>query len=508
MAQKEEGRIVEQCWVMEGEDRVLMLNVTVDGLGDPLWTLFESKITKVRPLWEHRTRDSALIHSLVLGESTGQVVEAAVAESEDSGLPSGMSLSLGYQEEGEEAEKAERKPLPRQSRASSLARDRDGEEAILQGDIKKVPLHNVLQSIQMGKMTGRLAVRSEGNGVDIYFDDGEPIHATDGLDTGDEVVMDLISLRSGKFKFITDERTVDRTVKRRLDGLLMEAIALVDQSTYLEEEGLNNQSYLIARNPSISDEQFLEIIARGAPVDQMQQLAFFRAIGEHKMLLDVLRQKPLKRSEWVPIAFNLVTLNLMSVSDKPPAESRSTDNLAAADINLSALDVVLAPLTRPETGVLTFPALQYFLGLECFRYQYCGMPITLVVFGLTRNLNDPSPPDSRTIRKVMDVVKSSKRPIDILGHFQGLDFALVLPNTGTRSAAVFVQKLRDKIEESCLNQGGEGEAVRAVFGIAGIPENCSSIGQLVAAAGHAKRSAKTLDTEMVMFKGEMTDTTS
>ncbi|MBK9146063.1 MAG: DUF4388 domain-containing protein [Candidatus Melainabacteria bacterium] len=490
-AQKEANKIIEQYWSVEGQDRLLILTVTCDESGDPLWTLSESKITDTQALWEHRTSDTALIHTLILGESTGEVTASVSKNTSDFST----SISLRFENEARPDAKTEN---AKTTTSTHLAFE-NSEDAILQGDVRKVQLANVVQSIQMGKMTGRLAVRSEGTGVDIYFDDGEPVHATDGIDRGDEVLMDLICLTSGKFQFMQDERTTDRTVTRPLEALLMEAISLVDQSNFLEKEGFSRDAYLIPRNAAIDETELMSILSRGIPIDQNMQRQFLRSIGEFKQFTDVMRVKPLKRSEFVPVLFNLVTLNLLRISDKPPQIVGQGPALEEHAIDYRALEATLKPIMRPETGILTYPAFQFFLAQECYRYELCGIPASLVVFSI-RKIASEEPIVNLDVRDLMAAIASIKRPIDMLGHFQTFDYGIILPNTGTRSAAVFCQRVQDTVVSSEFSSGMKGSEVVLSFGIAGIPENCSSMGQLLPAADQAKKAAETSSSHLVLFQ--------
>lgn len=486
MAKKDPGRIIEQYWSVEGQDRLLNLRVTCDDEGDPQWTLSASNMMDTSTLWQHRTVDTGLIHNLILAESTGDI--SATTNSGGLSGDFGSSITLGPSAEEPDAYKGS-------TRTFKSAKDSENEqEAVLQGDIAKVQLPTVLQSIQMGQMTGRLAVRSEGRGVDVYFDEGEPVHASDGVDTGQDVILEMISLNVGKFRFIPDERTVERSINRRLDGLIMEAVTLVDQTTFLEQQqGLTGDAYLITRNPNMTREEFDAACAHGAPVDEVLQRALYREIGDYKKLLDVLRNKPLKRSEWVPIIFNLVTMNLISISDKPP-QARKQTQLLDAQVDIRTLEQVLKPCMRPETGILTYPAFQYFVAQECFRYELCGMPLSVVVFSIRRT-SDGNAADLAAVKEVMSIVNTIRRPIDMAGHFQMFDYGVVLPNTGTRSAAVFAQKLQESVAQSPISQN-----IVMCFGIAGIPENCKSMGQLLSAATEAKKHAESSASPVILYQ--------
>lgn len=503
MAQKTKNRTVEQHWSLEGQDRVLMLTCLDDETGAPNWSLSASTLIESEMLWQHRTTDTGLIHSLIYSESSGEVSLTEVSKEETSKLPQSISLGSRDDDDDEVEEKYESKAKTTSSKPLAKKTDEfaaDGKEAILAGDIAKIQLANVLQSIQMGKMTGRLAVRAEGKGVDVYFDEGEPLHASDGVDVGDEVILDMIQLSIGKFKFIPDERTVDRTIKMRLEQLLMEAITLVDQNAFLEKEGgLTHESYLINRNPAITLEEFNATIAKGNPVDERLQREIFRTIGEFRSLPDLLRMRPLKRSQWVPIIFNLHTLNLLGISDTPPQGGRKAGPIVEEQVDMKTLETALKPILRLETGILTYPVLQYFLALECYRFELCGMPLSLAVFSMKRKSNGETP-DTATIREVIAVIDANKRPIDMIGHYQMFDFAVLLPNTGTRSAAVFTQKVHEAVAAHEFSSGVPAGDVMMCFGIAGLPENCKNMGQLLSASGEAKKHAETSAAPVILYQ--------
>jgi hypothetical protein len=485
MAKKDPSRVIEQNWSVEGQDRLLNLRCVSDENGDPCWALSASTLMDTHTIWEHRTVDTGLIHSLISAESTGEI-SGSISESLTGDF--GASITLG-------TVTGEAEPVQSRTRTFSRQDKEDSDqEAVLQGDISKVPIPTVLQSIQMGQMTGRLAVRSEGRGVDVYFDEGEPVHASDGVDNGQEVILDMITLHVGKFRFLPDERTMERTINRRLDGLIMEAVTLMDQSSFLEQQqGMNGEAYLIARNPNMTEEEFDAVVCHGAPVDPVLQKQLYREIGDYKTLLDVLRSMPVKRSEWVPIIFNLVTLNLISISDKQPQARRHTV-LLDAQVDIKTLEQVLAPCKRLETGILTYPAFQYFVAQECFRYELCGMPLSVVVFTVKRT-TDGASADVLAVKEIMQIIHNIKRPIDMLGHFQMFDYGCVLPNTGTRSAAVFAQK----VQESVASVTAAHNLVMC-FGIAGIPENCKSMGQLLSAASEAKKYAESSGSPVILYQ--------
>ena len=486
-AQNFSGQFIEQPWSAENQDRLFKLLVSSDNDGDPLWVLEEVTLNDSRTIWEHRTIDTGLINSLVLGESTGEVI-APKTEKSTRDIPGTLYLRGGDSQQLDALPPDDR-PL---TGTTSIG------DAILEGDISKVRLTTVLQSIQMSKMSGRLAIRSESCGADIYFAEGEATHASDGVETGDEVVLELIQLSSGKFKFLPDESTVRKTVQQRLDRLLLEAIALLDQSEFLSQKGLKSESYLVPSNPKISLEDFLKILDKGAPVDIELQKSVFKNIGQYKTLLDLLRATPMRRSQWVPTLFNFVSLELVRITDRPPHEERKTTLPAGKPADVKEFQQVFKPLLRP-TGLLIYPALQYFISLECARHEVCGLPVTLMVISITNKKTGQSP-DIATIHEIFEIIEPFKSPIDIAGHFQMFDYAIVMPNTESRGAAGIAAQINDSVQKASFVSGVSSQDLSLAFGIASIPEDASNMDQLLAAAVQSNKHSRATESPIVLFQ--------
>ncbi len=480
LAQNAQGQFIEQSWSPEEKDLLLNLSVQVDNEGDPLWELEENTLHDTKVLWQHRTGDTALIHNLIVGESTG---EMAATRQDYTG-----QIYLRSPKESQEV-----RAVPPGDRLVET-----DATAILEGDINKVRLTTVLQSIQLSRMTGRLAIRGESCGADVYFDEGVATHASDGVDMGDEVIIELIQLTAGKFKFLPDERTVKRTVTRNIDRLLLEAITLLDQSDYLNEQGLKGESYLIVKNPGITLEEFIRIVTTGAPVDQELQKILFKDIGEFRTLVDLLKMRALKKSQWVPVLFNLVSLNLVGIGDRPPQQRTVLDVKEEEVQALDSYEAVLKPLMRP-TGLLIYPALQYFIALECNRNVLSPTASSLVVLSLTRRSNGQSP-DVATVHEIFEIVNRIKRPVDIPGHFQMFDYAILMPEANARSAAAICQKIHETVTNSHYKTRIDAADILMYFGIASMPDDCRTMAHLLSAALEAHKQARLNESPIMLFQ--------
>ncbi|MGL1733432.1 DUF4388 domain-containing protein, partial [Vibrio parahaemolyticus] len=63
----------------------------------------------------------------------------------------------------------------------------------------------------------------------VFFQAGIPLHCALKDIRGDHAFLELITWKEGEFRFWPDETSRDRTINKRLDGMLMEGVSLLDQ---------------------------------------------------------------------------------------------------------------------------------------------------------------------------------------------------------------------------------------------------------------------------------------
>ena len=102
--------------------------------------------------------------------------------------------------------------------------------------------------------------------------------------------------------------------------------------------------------------------------------------------------------------------------------------------------------------------------------------------------------------QVMQTFSMHKRPIDVLGHFQTFEYGIILPNMGTRAAANMVQKLQASLHSIEFRSGISGQNLLLDFGIAGIPEHCKKLGQIIPAAAQARQRAEASTANIVLYE--------
>lgn len=479
---------------------LFILTVKCDmGSGDPCWMLYRNDESGSAMIWSYVSSDVHLLRSLVHTEcaaSAGALQqiseEACLPDSASSGA---MSLSdsrviVG----GQPAAEGD----PELLSSSSLVR----EDAILEGDLARLQVPTLLQSIAMEKMTGRLEFQRPGETGDIFFQDGNLQHASTLDCSGDDAVLELITWQDGNFHFYEGETFLHQTTQKRLETLLMEGITLLDQAVFLSGVGCGKTSYLLRREPDITEEDFNLSLLDRTGGDLMDMRAFYDRMDDQSTLEQVLGRQPMAKTQWVPILYNLVTRNLVSVAQTLPGKRQILPD--ALPIDQAVIENCTKLLSRSETGMLSYPAFLYFLTQEFQRFKRGGLPFSLVVFEM--NATDSRHPDGikalpiQSLREMGSRIRAVKRDLDQLGHFETLDFAMLLPHTDLDGACTLVRRLERLIAGDPLMNTIHSHQIIAHFGIAAVPQDCDDPGVLLAAARQAKELAKAHKLPLVTFR--------
>ncbi|MBN8660337.1 MAG: DUF4388 domain-containing protein [Candidatus Melainabacteria bacterium] len=488
------GRLVEQPFsVTEGSQEYLLTVKFEQEIGLPVWTLSQMTNQGHQVIFQHAESDVSLVANIVLSGCGCDPLADSVADSF-----MGTDSMSNLKPVGNTS--AEMPIVTNSENAVIFDSPRPGLKATLEGDLTKMQAPNLLQSITMSKMTGRLDVKDKNETAKVYFVDGTPMHAELKDVGGDDAVIELITWTTGEFRFWPDETTPHQTVKRRLDAMLMEGVTLLDQSKYLESANLKMESILVKRMSVISESEFASKLQKGAPIAVKPQMEFFELIDGRSTFYDILRKKPMKKAEYVPILFNLISCGLVQVTDQ---QARS-GNLRSLGIDEATLQSVTKHLVRQETGILTYPAFLYFLEQEYLRYEYFNFPFSLVVFSLGHRRQAGGQVEALQIlavKRAMQRISLVKRPIDLLGHYETFDFALILPNSNAKAAAALSNRIVDVLKEAPLSAEMDPRGLVFAFGVAGVPEDGQELDKLLNAARAARDSSK--QTQRVVLAREI-----
>lgn len=360
----------------------------------------------------------------------------------------------------------------------------------LEGDLRNLQVPNLLQTISMGKLTGRLQIQSRNDTAQVFFNDGAAVHCRLKGAEGEPAIVQLIGWEEGKFCFFPEPKTETITVKRRLDSLIMEGAQFIDQFKSLNGKGLSFDAVVTRVHESITEEEFEKLLAAGTGIDIASQKKFYVAIDNRSTLFEILRSQQLSQIQWVPILFNLVNCGLIEFKH-PEASPRADSSYKGSKVEWAQMQLAERALTKPETGLYTFPAFLYFLDREYCRFERFQRPFSIVVIkiGLLTKNASPDPEGSKLLPLPLSAMKDLgktitriKRQIDILAHYQTFDYALLLPETGKQVIGNFVDRLTEVLRVTNLQGVGNDETVDFAIGHATLPEDGNNLDVLVSLA--------------------------
>ena len=103
------------------------------------------------------------------------------------------------------------------------------QEGVIRGRLAEMNMIDLLQSLELGQKTCALTVTRNGEDCRMYFAEGKISHAELGSVVGDEAVYRVVGWPEGSFEIDFNSRSDQHTTTRSTQGLLMEALRLLDE---------------------------------------------------------------------------------------------------------------------------------------------------------------------------------------------------------------------------------------------------------------------------------------
>jgi hypothetical protein len=448
------GAIVELPF---GDD-VQSFNLTVTrdtAHGSWMWMMYRDDGYSAGLEWSHLTHDADYIHNLInnlnLGFSWTKPVQAFPAE-----VQANPATAT--------AQPTEQAP-----------------RGTLQGNLTKVQIANLFQSINMGQMTGRLEIVSPSDKATVYFSDGNPVHATMRGAVGTEAVIQMQGWQIGDFTFFDSPIDVTPTIKRGLISLLMEGATFVDHLTFLTTSGLMHDSYLVP----VKNVNLKEALKDGVECELADLMSIYDKIDGIKTWSDIQRDLDLTKTKWVPVMFNLINCGLVRINNTFTKATRQTK--AEDKMDWAAVRTFEQSISRGDSGLFTHPALLYFLSQEWHRYESTRHPFSLIIFGYCHKSSDSLDPQfipfrARVVDELREKVLKTKRKYDQLCHAGAFSYAMLLPLTSKKAALRQAHILAEMCGSMHISEDFNNNEIEFRAGIANIPEDCSSLGELLTLA--------------------------
>ena len=97
------------------------------------------------------------------------------------------------------------------------------------GDLAQIPPFALIQMLEMGGKSGILALDAAGEECNIWFRDGQPIHAETQKLVGFDAALSVVNADSGSFRFDPQPVTREPTIACTVTELLLEGCRRADE---------------------------------------------------------------------------------------------------------------------------------------------------------------------------------------------------------------------------------------------------------------------------------------
>ncbi len=357
------------------------------------------------------------------------------------------------------------------------------ERGVLDGDLTRLPIEALLQSITSSKMTGKLECKTSEKSISVFFENGNPKNAYTGSIVGEEAVIELMTWKEGLFSFFPNQTIEERTIIKPITALLLEAATLTDFSTFLEKAGLTSESILARSISALSEAEFEDKLTRAVPIEMIKQKKFYQQVDNKTSLIELIERYKYGRSAWLPLVYNMVSSGILTIL-KPTAGSRTTA-VSILEQNRTTIDSFARSHIYSDSGVISYVAFLYFIEQEFYRYECFRSSFSLVLFrAKMRSKNEDGSTQElelnrASLQELMGRVNLTKRKADLLAHYQLDSYALLLPHTNLQGVTAFAGRLVGALMTAPF-ANSDGQKLVLTVGIASLPEDCADWVSLVA----------------------------
>ena len=104
-------------------------------------------------------------------------------------------------------------------------------DGVVRGNLSQMNVIDLMQSLEMGRKSCQLLLSNDADKCEVFFAEGQVKHATYGSLVGDEAVFKVLRWTGGNFQLNFEGKTDQETTQLNTQGLLMEGLRLLDEST-------------------------------------------------------------------------------------------------------------------------------------------------------------------------------------------------------------------------------------------------------------------------------------
>lgn len=488
LAKGSRGTMIEQFFILGGVAKFCIQTVVGRRVGeeDPTWYLYSGD-NRSKLEWILQTADIHQVMTAIAGITKGGATDANLS-----------TLISAPGSQGSPTATGERPKVMDPVAAINPRSSMQGVQGAMEGDLSKLSIDSVLNSIQKGRLTGRLECHIRGDKVEAVFENGNARHASSSTAKGEDALVELMTALEGTFKFVPSVSTESRTIFRRTEELSSKAKGLIDLGTFLERAGIKLNTRLKRNHATISEADFEAAVSPLVPVDMDIQKRFYQLIDNQCALFEIIEKGHFNRCFWIPTLYNLMSGSLITAEEEVPmpaqTPSQSATNLqsmvSTIGIDHASVDQFARSHIYSDNGIVTFVALLYFIEQEFYRHECFQSPFSLVLIKpRIARTNQSGVQEERPLSvpehkaAIMEALAKTKRKADLLAHYQEDDFALLLPQTNGEGVQSFAGRLVQAVAPGHSPIGialAPDEKLTMTIGIASLPEDCQDWVKLVA----------------------------
>lgn len=470
------------------------LSVETNNMGDdPEWRMHMFNEASAKILWMYVSEDPLLVYNLV---TTSLPEDERFPRKGDGGAADGgMRDSDGL---SSVKHSTNSNGGTTSSNHAPVTKGETPKKAVLSGDLSLVQVTNLLPSMQMARMTGKLTFESAHCRTHVFFEDGSPVHAYSEEEEGQEALLEVLTWKEGHFNFQPKEAAPKKTVDQPLDTLMLKGVKIIDCANYLAAAGIDADTLLDKKQSSLSKEQFDEMVSN-AKIDTTSLKKLYDRFNATTTLAEAARSLGLPRSKWAGLVAQLLKLDLITKCE-PKMASRT---LMPKIIDSEAVEAVANSMRNMATGLYTYDAFLFFLEQEYLRRFRTETDLSVIIFEMKTvrqgSVTVREPLNAENVNAFGKRLSLIKRPLDLLAHYENNDFAILMPNTSSHGASVFATRVVETFRKDPL-ETANGSDVALTMGIAGMPDDFLDPPYLLAGAEAAKQEALRSNLSIVQFK--------
>jgi diguanylate cyclase (GGDEF)-like protein len=248
------------------------------------------------------------------------------------------------------------------------------------------------------------------------------------------------------------------------------------------------------------------------PADAVPRWAFYKTVSEeqkvewayatpdvsliHNMLLCTFADEVLTPEAHSSYAYNAaqssnlpVRVRSMPGAPRPEVVDRwaALDEADQSHRESDPAQAVRQKLTQAGTGLYSHAAFMFFLQTEFSRYQSYHRPFSIILLSLKRDRENPVEIKNVVIR--IRRIKAVLRSSDLMCHFEGSGFALILPETDAVAVRPLVKSIVDELNKHLFDSAQSSKALWVKIGVASVPADCETLPALITVALRSDRSS-------------------